>query len=163
MDLIEAIDVDSIPDTQDASASDQAAQSSGKVSSMYAVWDVARTDEMRSHSHRGAWCNPCLKHGVKKDPKGHFLAQIDAILTRVKDCPRRSAAIKQSAAAELRVIRDKKKKGPLAGVKLISVNAHNTMQVCLCYSCHVVHTVFCCSHFHIVLSIPQLSATLVRS
>ncbi|DBA87932.1 TPA: hypothetical protein ACH3X1_004920 [Trebouxia sp. C0004] len=84
---------------------------------MYAVWDVARTDEMRPQTHRGAWCNPCLKYGVKKDPKGHFFAQIDAILTHVKDCPRRSAAIKQSAAAELRVIRDKKKKGPLAGVK----------------------------------------------
>ncbi|DBA98910.1 TPA: hypothetical protein ACH3X1_014657 [Trebouxia sp. C0004] len=87
MDLTEAIDVDIIPDTQDASASDQAAQSSGKVSSI-----------------------PCLKHGVKKDPKGHFFAHIDAILTHVKDCPRRSAAIKQSAATELRVIRDKEKR-----------------------------------------------------
>ncbi len=114
MDLTEAIDVDSTPDTQDASASDHAAQPSGKVPSMYAVWDVARTDEMRSHSHRGAWCNPCLKHGVKRDPKGLFLAQIDAILTHVKDFPRRSAAIKQSAAAELRVIRDKKEKGRFA-------------------------------------------------
>ena len=121
MDLTEAVDVESIPDTQDAT-SDQAAQSSGKVSSMYAVWDVARTDEMRSNTHRGAWCNPCLKHGVKKDPKGHFLAQIDAILTHVKDCPRCSAAVKQSAAAELRVIRDKKKKGPLAGVKRTASN-----------------------------------------
>ena len=45
MDLTEAIDVESIPDTQDASASDQAAQSSGKASSMYAVWDVLRTNE----------------------------------------------------------------------------------------------------------------------
>ncbi|DBA77781.1 TPA: hypothetical protein ACH3X1_009241 [Trebouxia sp. C0004] len=117
LDLTEAIDVDSIPDTQDASASQKAAQSSGQASSMYAVWDVARTDELRSKTHRGAWCNPCLKHGVKKGPKGHFLAQIDAILTHAKDCPRRSAAIKQSAAAELRIIRDKKKKGPLAGVK----------------------------------------------
>jgi hypothetical protein len=80
MDLGETIDVESIPDTQDASTSDQDAQSSGKASSMYAIWDVTRTEEMRAPTHRGAWCNPCLKHGVKKDPKGHFFAKIDAIL-----------------------------------------------------------------------------------
>ncbi len=54
---------------------------------MYPIWDVARTEEMRAPTHRGAWCNPCLKHGVKKDPKGHFFAKIDAILTHVKECP----------------------------------------------------------------------------
>jgi len=133
MDLGETIDVESIPDTQDASTSDQNAQSSGKASSMYAIWDVTRTEEMRAPTHRGAWCNPCLKHGVEKDPKGHFFAKIDAILTHVKKCPHRNAAIKQSAASELKVIRDNKKakRGPIAGLKRTASRWQLRSQHCL--------------------------------
>ena len=115
------IDVDSVPDTQDASSSDQP---SAKASAIYSTWDVTRTEAMRDKTHRGAWCNPCLKHGVQQEPQGQFFANIEAILAHVKDCPRRNAAIKNTAAAQLKVLRDNKraKRGPLAGLKRTASN-----------------------------------------
>lgn len=107
--------VDSDAGTQDAS-SDQAHRKDR--SSMYHTWDVERTSEFRDKSHRGAWCNPCLKNGVAKDPKGHFFANLEQVLGHVKDCPHRPQGIKTVAAAELKALRDKKKeKGAVAGLK----------------------------------------------
>lgn len=112
----DAIDlVNSAAETQGAS-SDQTRQKDR--SSMYGTWDVERTTEYRDKTHRGAWCNVCLRNGVSKDPKGHFFANIEQVLGHVKDCPHRSKGSRTLAAAELKAVREKKKeKGAVAGLK----------------------------------------------
>ena len=113
----DAIDLadDEASASQGASACDQPKQRSN----MYTTWDVQRTTEYRDRTHHGAWCNPCLAQGVEKMPKGQFFASIEGVLGHVKDCHLRSSAVRNTAGAELKLLRDKKnaKKGTVAGLK----------------------------------------------
>ena len=107
--------------SHDASASDQPNQRSN----MYTTWDVQRTTEYRDKTYHGAWCNPCLAQGVEKLPKGHFFASKEAVLGHVKDCHLRSAATRNAAGAELKLLRDQRtaKKGAVAGLKRAASSA----------------------------------------
>ncbi|DBA81235.1 TPA: hypothetical protein ACH3X2_007048 [Trebouxia sp. C0005] len=75
------IDVDREHESGDNSA-DQSRQLNN-VSVMYAQWDF-KPAAMRSSSHRGAYCSPCMRNGHDPGPKGHCLADKIGLLTHVK-------------------------------------------------------------------------------
>ena len=97
------INIDADSDTQDGSR-DHSAQSSRKVSSMYATWHFENAGK-RDKTHSGAQCLPCkcwaaLK-GTAVASGGTCLAELPAILTHVKGCTLHDKADRVRAETEL--------------------------------------------------------------
>jgi len=109
----DAIDlVNSVGETQDAS-SDQTRQ---RIVRQCTVLGTLRTTEYRDRTHRGAWCNACLRNGVSKDPKGHFFANIEQVLG--KTVPTVAKAVGPWLQLNSKLVREKiQEKGAVAGLK----------------------------------------------
>ncbi|DBA94965.1 TPA: hypothetical protein ACH3X1_002491 [Trebouxia sp. C0004] len=107
-----AVDVDAEPDAE-AEISSDPKQKKRKLSAMYDDWGFYIAGQ-RDPSHKGAQCIACANHAKKKgialNPAGVCTAEIQAILSHVKnDCPHQTPAQKAAATTQLQVLREKRK------------------------------------------------------
>ena len=114
-DASEVIDVDAETDHEPSGSEGSKSITDGSksvpkgLSAMYSQWDF-KLAGFRDKSHRGAYCNPCVRNGGDPGVRGTCTASQESMLVHVKTCKWRPVAQRNQAEAMLDTMRRKPKR-----------------------------------------------------